>query len=411
MAWCGRLFGVCTVLVAGLWVSGCVQAPATLPTSRDTPFSLNVPDTQPAGHISRSQQPDPSALSPRPPTADLPPPPPNAGGPPTPGIVPVGLIRPGASQPAVQVRAWVNGKPIFADEVINAMSGHALREVYSRPPAERDAELERLSKLSVEALIDQELLYQDGLRMLQKNLKYLEKIKTAALKETEKRIKDNMKANGLSTTQELEQVLVKQGTTLQSVRHQMEREFIANEYLKVRIYPLVNRVGHEEIRDYYDQHLNEFQRLDRVKWQDIFVAVGPKHATLALARQFAEQLIERWRAGEDISKLLEFDDGESRFRKGEGVGEIKGSVKPRELEEYLFVMKEGEFGPPVELSTGVHIFRLLKREHAGLMPFDDKVQTMIANKLKNEIVERERRRFVRDLRERAFIEIERKLSR
>ena len=54
----------------------------------------------------------------------------------------------------------------------------------------------------------------------------------------------------------------------------------------------------------------------------------------------------------------------------------------------------------------MHIYRVVKRDYAGVMPFDGKTQTMISNKLTNEMADLERQHLVRQLRERAVIEIE-----
>jgi peptidyl-prolyl cis-trans isomerase SurA len=168
------------------------------------------------------------------------------------------------------------------------------------------------------------------------------------------------------------------------------------------IYPLLQEhITHEVILDYYNSHQNEYQNVDRVQWHDVFIAVGPKHPTLEQARLFAKQVVELWQHGADISKLMEYDDGDSKLRKGMGAGELRGDIRPAELEPYLFHMKEGEIGPLVDIATGVHVFRLVKREVAGLMPFDDKVQVMIGNRLKGEMYERESRRIIHDLREKA----------
>jgi parvulin-like peptidyl-prolyl isomerase len=147
--------------------------------------------------------------------------------------------------------------------------------------------------------------------------------------------------------------------------------------------------------------------VDRVKWQNVFVAVGPKHPTPADARRFAEELIAKCRTHDDFAKLVEYDDGDSKFRGGEGFGQRKGEIKPAELESYLFKMKDGQIGPPVELATGVHIFRLLKREHAGQVPLDEKTQKSIRKKLEGQIADREYKRVVRELRSRAVVRIER----
>jgi hypothetical protein len=54
--------------------------------------------------------------------------------------------------------------------------------------------------------------------------------------------------------------------------------------------------------------------------------------------------------------------------------------------------------------NGFHIVRVVSRQHAGLLPLDDKVQKQIRDKLRNEIGQREMKRIVNDLRQNALIE-------
>src|SRR5207248_11014153 len=133
------------------------------------------------------------------------------------------------------------------------------------------------------------------------------------------------------------------------------------------IFELLKKIGFEEIKDYYDSHPGEFQKIEAVKWQDVFIAVGPQHPTLADARRFAEELIAQCRTGADFSRLSQFDDGDSKFRDGEGLGARRGEIKPPELEDALFKLRDGQIGPIVALSTGVHIIRVVKRDPGGPM--------------------------------------------
>lgn len=70
-------------------------------------------------------------------------------------------------------------------------------------------------------------------------------------------------------------------------------------------------------------------------------------------------------------------------------------------------MQAGQVGPIIEVSTGVHLFRLIERDPGGQMPLDETVQNQIRNKLKSQIFERELKRLVRELKTRAVVEIER----
>ncbi len=76
-----------------------------------------------------------------------------------------------------------------------------------------------------------------------------------------------------------------------------------------------------------------------------------------------------------------------------------------ECEPYLFQMKPGDVGPVVELPTGFHVFRVVKREFAGQTPFTDKVQDDIRKKLQMQIFEREFEYVMKDLRQKARVQI------
>jgi len=310
---------------------------------------------------------------------------------------PLGKLR-------VSVRAWVNEKPIFDEEVRTACFPY-LQEISRLPEPERSTKMVDIFKRELDQIIDREVIMQDINRKLEKNPKVMEKLNASANKEFEKQLVSMKKRAEVKTDEELKELVLRQGTTLESMRKQFARNFISMEYMKSRIFEHTDKIGHLEVEEYYKQHLNEFQTVDSVKWQDLFIAIGPKHRTMADVRRFGEQLVARLRQREDFKKLVEFDDGDSRYRNGEGYGQRHGEIKPAELEPYLFRMNDGDIGPVVELSTGVHVFRLVKREHAGQMPLDQKVQLSIVNKLKGDVANREYKRILDELWSKAIVEI------
>lgn len=260
----------------------------------------------------------------------------------------------------------------------------------------------------LEQFIDRELLYQDAIRKIESaNPKVLKKIKEAAKKEFEKEVQKKRRDANI-TEETFQEVLRRQGMTMASWERMEERKFIANEYLLSRIMPIVKKgTGRTDLKEYYDTHLNEFLRVDSVQWQDMFIAAGtPKHPTQADARRHAEELVDRLKKGEPFTSLLQYDDGLSHLRQGEGFGKRRGEIQPSELERWLFEMRDGEVCPPIAIDTGYHIVRLVKRDYAGQIPFNEETQRIIANKLRNEIFEREVKRVLYDLRNRAIIEIE-----
>jgi hypothetical protein len=307
----------------------------------------------------------------------------------------------------IKVRAWVNGQPIFDDDIYQSILPDMPR-IFRLPEPERSKEQARVYKLILDQFIERELLYQDAIHKLEmaKNDKMIKKLNEIAKQEFTKKIRLLEERSKLSPEAFLE-LLHKQGATLESMERLERTKFFANEYLRSIIFERIKTIGHIQAKEYYDTHMNQFWREDSVHWQDLFVAVGPKHPTREQARAFAEEIVARLRNGEDFKKFLPYDDGTSHYNDGEGTGHKRGQIEPPELEKYLFQLFDGDVGPVVELSTGFHVIRLIRREYAGQIPFNQETQKIILNKLKNELADREAKKIIEDLKSRAVIEIER----
>src|SRR5262249_33609451 len=123
------------------------------------------------------------------------------------------------------------------------------------------------------------------------------------------------------------------------------------------------------------------------------------------AQRFAEQLAAQAKNGEDFAKLAVYDNGDSSYRHGEGYGKRRGEIKPTEAEAILFRMQPDQVGPAIEIPTGFHVIRLVKRDYAGLQPFDEKTQAEIRKKIENAVADREYKRLLNELKQKATIEI------
>ncbi len=380
--------------VLGAYAAGCESAHDFALTNVD-PKSLiySADETPHPDVVSRSQKPDHELVT-------LAKPKPKKGLDERP--MPTGDAAGG--QIVVSIRAMVNDVPIFDEEVRNAVAG-ALSKTRELPESERTRAQAEILHNALDSLVERELVIQDALNKLnQGGKRLLEKVREAAGKEFDRQIREIKKQTGVKTDEDFQELLRSQGISLDGMRRQSERQFIAQEYLRSRVMPFIDAIGHEQILEYYLKHPEEFQVVDSVKWQDVFIDAAKPGRTRAEAKLFAEQIVERLNAGADFADYIKYDDGDSVIRQGMGYGSLRGEIQPREAEPILFKMKDGEVGPVLEMPTGFHIIKLVKREYAGKMKFDERAQTVIRDKLRKEIANRESLRIINELKARAQIE-------
>src|SRR5262245_52483351 len=278
---------------------------------------------------------------------------------------------------AARIRALVNTTPILEEEVREAASRH-LVEIQNLAEPERTVRYKEIVQRELKQLIERELIIQDMMARIggKGREKILETVKKKAAEEFDKKVQGMRKTVreklNLTSEDDFRALLAAQGMSLEGMRRQNERDFMATAYVRSRMEQALERVGHEEVREYYRTHPQEFQTTDKVHWQSIFVDAS-RFRDPSEARRYAEQLVAQARGGADFQKLaMQHDMGDSRYRNGDGYGSRRGEIQPPEVEQHLFKMRDGDLGL-LEMSHGLHIFKLVKRDYAGLMPLDDKL--------------------------------------
>jgi hypothetical protein len=308
---------------------------------------------------------------------------------------------------AARICATVNGVPIFEEEV-RATALEFVRFARQLPEPERSNKIREIYKDVLDQLIERELEIQEiKVRLKKAGPTVMQKLEEAADKEFDSRwVESRKKLLNLKTDEELKNFLRQQGMSFDMVRRQFTRQFMAQEYLRNIIIPVLGRIQHPEMVDYYEQHPEEFKQDDAVEWQDIFLSTvaGGKYHSREEAQKAAEQLLERIKKGEDFLALCkQFDDGNAKLSPtAAGTGHKRGEISPPGCEAPLFQMKPGDVNI-FEINTGFHVYKLVKREFAGLKPFNLDVQKEITQKLKQAMYEREVKKKVEELKKKAVI--------
>lgn len=294
----------------------------------------------------------------------------------------------------VRIVASIGNAPIYESEVREAVY-QRINELMKVPEAQRAAREKELFNEELRRIIDRELVIDELTATLTKNKQQaaLGKLKEAAGKEAEARLKDFKKDRGIPSEEVFREALQSQGLTVSGIKRQIERGFMMQAYLREKLNPYLDKIGLADVREYYAAHPQEFQAEDRVKWQDLFVAFD-RFKTPDEARQYASGMAARAARGADFAKLAaEHGMGDSKFRNGAGIGEKPGEIFPADLEPTILALKQGQITVK-ETEAGLHVLRVAERTYLGLRPYDDKLQAEVKRKLQNQIYEREVKRLL-----------------
>jgi parvulin-like peptidyl-prolyl isomerase len=296
------------------------------------------------------------------------------------------------------VVATVNGTAILEEEL-------RLAQVQS---GAEDALNPNRRRQALNTLIDREVAILDAESKLGKSpqgKKFLEKMYEYGGKEFTRYTRIIKEKNKFENEDELKAMFRQSGVSYELMRRQTERNFVSMQYLQQRVMPAMDRIGHRDLREYYDGHPELFKIQDSVNWRHIFIA-KVKFKTPEEARKQAEEVVQKIKAGEDFVTLSrKYCHGDSALRDGDGLGHTPGEIRPVEAEPILLSMKEGEVADVLELPTGYHIIQLTKRQYAGMKPFNEVAQKEIRDKLRNEVATLEIKRLLAEMKRNAVIEI------
>jgi len=147
--------------------------------------------------------------------------------------------------------------------------------------------------------------------------------------------------------------------------------------------------GAAEIAEYYRRHRQEFARPERVRLRQI----------LTEDRQTAERAERAIRGGEDFSAVARRLSRDAAAAGGGYQGELARSDLPPAFVDVIFGLRPGEISRVVPAGYGFHIFQVVERLHAAVVPLDA-AGAEIADRLRRERADRARASLVRQARDR-----------
>ena len=172
------------------------------------------------------------------------------------------------------------------------------------------------------------------------------------------------KENNITSDEQMQDALDREGITLAELRTNLERGIIRRSVMEREIRPKIEATESELLAEYEKLKPTEFTKAPTVTLQEILV----KEDAGGLA--LAGQIVEKARAGEDFATLAKtYSSAPSRSHGGE-VGQLsQGDMNP-ELEKVAFGLAVGAVSDPLPVEGGYRILTVTAKTAGSVTPYD-----------------------------------------
>jgi peptidyl-prolyl cis-trans isomerase C len=294
-------------------------------------------------------------------------------------------------QPSGEKVAVVNGVVITRaqyDKELNVQ-----RQRVSRQGRQiSDDQMAEMKTETLEGLIKREVLYQESQK--------------AGIKVTDQQVNDQVASikKRFPSEEEFNKALSNMNLTEDEVRVQIQRGLAIRELIDQKVASKVV-ITDEETRAYYDGNSQLFQQPEQVKASHILIKVEPTadDAKKAEARKKIVEVQQKLKDGGDFAALAkEYSQGPSGSMGGD-LGYFKRGQMVKPFDDVAFSMKNNEVSDLVETHFGYHLIKVYDKKPEKILAYAD-VKDKIAQRLKQEKVEKDATLYVENLKKGAKVE-------
>ncbi len=294
-------------------------------------------------------------------------------------------------QPSGDKMAVVNGVVITRDQYDKELQVH-LGRVSRQGKQISDDQMAELKKEILEGLIEREVLYQES--------------RKAGIKIDDQRINDQMAGirKRFPNEEEFKKALANMDLTEEEVRAQIQRGLAIRELIDQKV---ANKVviTDEETNAYYAGNPQLFKQPEQVKASHILIKVEPTadDAKKAEAGKKIEEIQQKLKDGGDFAELAkEYSEGPSG-PKGGDLGYFQRGQMVKPFEDAVFSMQTNEVSGRVETRFGYHLMKVYDKKPGQTLAYAD-VKDKIAQRLKQEKVQKDATQYVENLTKNAEVE-------
>jgi len=167
-----------------------------------------------------------------------------------------------------------------------------------------------------------------------------------------------------------------------------ERRVVQYAFLDLEQLRLRSNISQDDVRKYYDDHIDRYKLPDRAHVAHIlFKTVGKTDAEAEEIRKKAEEVLKKAKSGANFADLAkQYSDDTTKDKGGDLDWIVRGQTVP-EFEQAAFSLPVGSISDLVKTQYGFHIIKVIDRQNARTQALDE-VYPQILSTLQEDQAER-----------------------
>lgn len=256
--------------------------------------------------------------------------------------------------------ATVNGQKIMESQIAEELNKRVevMKQRMGGQPMP-ESQLQMMRSRIVDMIVEQTVLEQ---RLKEKGQTISDEQVTAEIQKIAERQNQTM--------EQVEQQIKQMGMSMDDLKSQIRYKMMIDKVMEVE---MKDAVKPEDVKKFYDENPQQFERPEQVKASHILVKVEPEATAdaKAEAKKKAEDVLKKVKAGEDFAALAKEHSDCPSSAQGGDLGLFGRGQMVKEFEDAAFAMKPGEVSGIVETQFGYHIIKVTDKQAAGKIPFDE----------------------------------------
>jgi peptidyl-prolyl cis-trans isomerase SurA len=195
------------------------------------------------------------------------------------------------------------------------------------------------------------------------------------------------------------------GMSFEDYRDRLKRQYMSQRVIGQEVGYRIS-IPEPELREYYDQHKDEFVRKQQVFLSQILLSTeGKTPEQAAAAETKAKELVARARKGEKFTDLVrDNSDDQETARNGGSLPPLTPDLLDERIRAVVFKEAKGFITDPFKVVNGFLILRIDERHEAGLASFEE-VRNNVQEAMARPRMEPKIREYLTRLRLQAFLEV------